>query len=62
MSQAVNTAELDEYLEQVVQALRRTVNYAVPHVKEPTIADKAVRDCGEILAVVMEGNVAEWLR
>ena len=62
MAQATNTVELDEYLEQVVQALHRTVNYAIPHVKDPGIADKAIRDCKEILDVVMEGKVSEWLR
>jgi hypothetical protein len=62
MSQAVNTAELDEYLEQVVQALRRTVSYAIPHVKDAEIAEKAVRDCEEMISVVMEGKVSEWLQ
>lgn len=61
--QAVNINEVDEYLEQVVQALHRTVRYAIPHVKqEPEVADKAVRDCEEILSVVMAGNVADWVR
>jgi len=62
MAQATNTAELNEYLEQVVQALHRTVNYAVPHVKDPIIANKAIKDCKEILDVVMEGKVSEWLQ
>jgi len=62
MAQATNTAELNEYLEQVVQALHRTVNYAVPHVKDPIIANKAIKDCKEILDVVMEGKVSEWLK
>ena len=61
MTQAGNAAEMDEYLEQVVQALRRTVNYAIPHVKDPEIAAKAVEDCKEILDVVMEGKVLEWV-
>ena len=63
MTQAVNTKEINEYLEQVVQALHRTVRYAIPHVKEDAeVATQAVRDCEEILSVVMEGNVSEWLR
>ena len=61
-AQAVNTKEIDEYLEQVVQALHRTVNYAIPHVKDTKITDKAVQDCAELLGVVMEGKVAEWLQ
>lgn len=63
MAQAVNTKEIDEYLEQVVQALHRTVRYAIPHVKKDAeVAGKAVKDCEEILSVVMEGNVSEWLK
>jgi len=62
MSQAPNTVELDEHLREVVTALHRAVNYATPHVGEPKIVDKAIRDCKEILEVVMEGNVAEWVR
>ena len=61
MAQAVNTKELDEYLQQVVQALHKTVGYAIPHAKEPEIAARALGDCEEILAVVMEGDVSEWL-
>lgn len=62
MAQEVNPAELDAYLAQVVQALHRTVKYAIPHAKEPQIADKAVQDCKEILDITMEGKVSEWLR
>jgi hypothetical protein len=61
MTQTISTAELDEHLQQVVQALHRTVGYAIPHAKEPEIAARALRDCEEILAVVMEGDVSEWL-
>lgn len=58
---APNTEALDEYLKEIVQALHKTVGYAMPHVKEPAIADRAIHDCEEILAVVMEGKVSEWL-
>jgi len=61
MTQAPNTVELDEHLKEVVNALHRAVGYAMPHIKDPKIADKAIRDCKEILEVVMEGNVAEWV-
>ena len=61
MAQAPNTVEMDEHLKEVVNALHRTVAYAMPHIKDPKIADKAIRDCKEILDVVMEGNTAEWI-
>jgi hypothetical protein len=61
MTQAPNTVQLDEHLKEVVTALHRAVGYAIPHVKDPKIADKAIQDCKEILDVVMEGKVSEWL-
>ena len=34
----------------------------LPHLKDdPKTVDKAIVDCKEILDVVMEGNVKEWL-
>lgn len=62
MPQAPNTVEMDEHLKEVVRALHSAVNYAMPHVNDPKVADKAIRDCKEILDVVMEGRVSEWLK
>jgi len=62
MTQAPNTVELDEHLREVVGALHRAVGYAMPHIKDPKIADQAIEDCKEILDVLMEGNVSEWLK
>ncbi len=62
MAQAVNSVEIDEYLQQVVRALHRTVSYAIPHVKDAEITEKAVRDCEEMISMVMEGKVSEWLQ
>lgn len=62
MRQAPNTVEMDEHLKEVVHALHSAVNYAMPHVNDPKVADKAIRDCKEILDVVMEGRVSEWLK
>ncbi len=59
--QAPNTEVLDEHLKEVVTALTSAVNWAMPHLKEPKIVDKAIHDCQEILDVVMEGKVSEWL-
>lgn len=61
MKPAQNTVELDQHLNEIVQALHRTVSYAMPHLNDPEIANKAVNDCSEILAVVMEGKASEWL-
>ena len=62
MAQARNTVELDEHLKQVVQALHRAVSYAMPHVGEPKIVNKAIQDCKEVLTIVMEGEVSNWLK
>ena len=61
MSQAPHTVEMDEHLKEVVRAVTSTVNWAMPHTKEPSIADKAIQDCKEILDTVMEGKISEWL-
>ncbi len=61
MSQTPHTIELDERLEDMVQALHRTVNFAMPHTKDPKVADKAIQDCKEILDIVMKGKVSELL-
>ncbi|MGH7774246.1 MAG: hypothetical protein ACREQA_18630 [Candidatus Binatia bacterium] len=62
MSQAPHTEELDEHLKDIIQAVHRAVNWAMPHLNDPKIVDKAIEDCREILDVVMEGNVSEWLK
>ena len=61
MSQALHTEELDEHLKEVVHALHSAVNWAMPHVSDPKVADRAIQDCKEILDTVMEGKVSEWL-
>lgn len=62
MPQAPHTEELDEQLKEFIQAVHGAVNWAMPHLNEPEIADKAIQDCKEILDVVMEGKVSEWLK
>ncbi|MBI2998330.1 MAG: hypothetical protein HYY46_07725 [Deltaproteobacteria bacterium] len=62
MPQAPNTEALDEHLKDVVQALHGAVNWAMPHMNDPKIVDKAIQDCKEILDVVMEGKVSDWLK
>jgi len=62
MPQAVpNTDKLDEHLMEVVRALHGAVKQGVSHAKEPKVMDQAISDCKEILDVIMEGKVKEWL-
>jgi hypothetical protein len=58
---AANTEKIDEHLLEVVQALHGAVKRGIPNVKDSKIADKAIQDCKEILDVIMEGKVSEWL-
>lgn len=63
MQSAPNTQALDDQLKDFIQALQNAVGRAMPHIKDdPKIVDKAIEDCKEILDVVMEGNVSEWLK
>jgi hypothetical protein len=57
-----NTQDLDEYLNQMVRVLHAAVRRAMSHLNDdPVLVDQALRDCKEILDVVLEGNVSEWL-
>jgi hypothetical protein len=42
-------------------ALHGAVKQGVSHAKEPKVMDQAIKDCKEILDVIMEGKVKEWL-
>jgi hypothetical protein len=62
MEPAPNTEALDQQFKEFIQALKSAVNSAMPHLKDdPKVVDKAIADCQEILDVVMEGNIKEWL-
>jgi hypothetical protein len=62
MQPAPNTQALDDHLKDMIIALQRAVGSAIPHIKDdPNAVDKAIEDCKEILDVVLEGNVKEWL-
>jgi len=62
MPQAAHTEELDEHLKTIIQAVHGAVNWAMPHLDDPKIIDKALQDCQEMLDEVMRGNVSEWLK
>ena len=60
--QAPNTQALDDHMKDMIMGLQRAVSAAIPHIKDdPKIVDKAIDDCKEILDVVIEGKVEEWL-
>ncbi len=60
--QAPNTQALDDQLKDMIVGLKSAVAAAIPHIKDdPKVVDKAIGDCKEILDVVIEGNVEEWL-
>jgi hypothetical protein len=62
MPQAVpNIEKLDDHLLEVVRALHGAVKQGVSHAKEPKVMDQAINDCKEILEVIMQGDVKEWL-
>ena len=53
---------LDEYLMQVVQTLHTAVNQGMRRAADdPQGATQQVRDCEEIIDIIMAGNVKEWL-
>ena len=62
MQAAPHTEALDQQFKEFILALKGAVNSAMPHLKDDQqVVDKAIADCKEILDVVMEGNVKEWL-
>jgi hypothetical protein len=60
---APNTFKLDEYLKDMIQAVYGACTVANAHVQDPdpTVVDKALEDCEEVLGTVMEGHVDEWV-
>jgi len=62
MPQAVaNTEKLDEHLLEVVRALHGAVKQGISHKDDNKVMDRSIEDCKEILDVIMEGKVEEWL-
>jgi hypothetical protein len=58
---APNIEKLDEHLLEVVRALHGAVKQGVSHKEDAKVMDKSIHDCKEILDVIMEGKVDEWL-
>ena len=61
MEQVYDTEKLDDHLKEIVQALHGTVNWARSHQNDTKLVDRAIQDCKEILDVIMQGKVSEWL-
>ena len=60
---APHTSELDECLKDMVQAVYSASSAAMPHLQDadPAVADKAIQDCEEVLRLIMDGKVDEWI-
>ncbi len=54
---APNTEKLDEHLLQVVRALHGAVKQGVSHSNDSKVVDNSIRDCKEILDVIMAGEL-----
>lgn len=62
MQPAPNTEALDQQFKEFIQAIKKAVSTGIPHLKDDSkIADQSIADCKEILDVVMEGDVKQWL-
>jgi hypothetical protein len=61
MEPLADTEKLEEHLKEVVQALHGAVSWAMSHQKDPDLIDKAIHDCEEIVSVIMQGKVGEWV-
>ena len=62
MEAAPNTEALDQQFKEFIHAIKRAVGTGIPHLKDDQkIVDQAITDCKEILDVVMEGDVKQWL-
>jgi len=59
---APNTEKLDEYLRDIVQAVQAACTTAMPHLQDDSaVVDRALHDCEELLGMVMEGHVDQWV-
>ena len=56
------SAPLDDYLREVVQTLHTAVSQGMRRAADdPLAASPQIADCEEILRVIMQGEVKEWL-
>ena len=61
-NQTAIAAPLDDYLREVVQTLHTAVNQGMRRAADnPQAAEPQIKDCKEILDVIMAGDVRDWL-
>lgn len=60
---APNTYKLDEFLNDMIQSVYGACATATAHLKDqdPEVTDKAIDNCEEILGLIMEGKVDDWV-
>lgn len=58
-----HTVALDDVLKDMIYGVYGACNTAMPHLQDedPSIADKAIQDCEELLGMIMEGKVDDWI-
>ena len=58
-----HTEVLDECLKDMIQAVYAACSTAMPHLQDPQdgVAEKAIEDCEEVLNLVMDGKVDDWI-
>ena len=60
---APNTYKLDELLKDMIQSVYGACTWATAHLKDenPEVVDKAIEDFEEVLGLIMEGKVDDWV-
>ena len=61
MPQTPNYIELDEHLKECIAALKGAANQGIVNIKDEKTVEQALQDCQEVLDMVMEGKISEWL-
>ncbi|MBI2755985.1 MAG: hypothetical protein HYX52_04655 [Chloroflexi bacterium] len=62
MERVPHTDALDSYLRDVIATLYSATNQGIKHLEDdPALVERSIRDCQEILDVIMEGDVKEWV-
>ena len=57
-----DTEPLDNFLREVVLTLQSASGQGLRHAHDdPSVTEKAIRDCSEIIEQIMEGDVDAWL-
>jgi len=53
---------LDDYLREVVVTLKQVVDQGMRHIQDdPAATLRSIADCEDMLGMIMQGDVAEWV-